>query len=169
MKKSPKILVVGSFVMDLIASTTRFPKSGESIVGFDFSTAPGGKGANQAVQAARLGADVTMVGKVGNDDFGKTLLSSISASGVNCDRVAVSKTRPSAVGNIQLEVTENGTANRILVIPGANMDIVPEDIEFLKEEIYQYKDNKKFAVLMVLDSLAHRQGREIVKLLLHIE
>ena len=138
MSRKPKILVVGSFVMDLIASTTRFPQSGESIIGFDFSTAPGGKGANQAVQAAYLGADVTMIGKVGNDDFGKILRESISASGVNCDCVAISETRPSAVGNIQLEVTEKGTANRILVVPGANMDIVPEDVAFLKEEIANY-------------------------------
>ena len=138
MNRKPKILVVGSFVMDLIASTTRFPQSGESIIGFDFSTAPGGKGANQAVQAAYLGADVTMVGKVGNDDFGKILRESIGASGVNCDRVAVSATRPSAVGNIQLEVTEKGTANRILVVPGANMDITEEDVSFLKEEIADY-------------------------------
>lgn len=138
MSRKPKILVVGSFVMDLISSTTRFPQSGESIIGFDFTTAPGGKGANQAVQAAFLGADVTMVGKVGNDDFGKILLKSISASGVNCDRVAISQTRPSAVGNIQLEVTESGTANRILVVPGANMDIVPADVEFLKDAIADY-------------------------------
>lgn len=138
MSRKPKILVVGSFVMDLISSTTRFPQSGESIIGFDFSTAPGGKGANQAVQAAYLGADVSMVGKVGNDDFGKILLKSISESGVNCDRVAVSDTRPSAVGNIQLEVTEKGTANRILVVPGANMDIVSADVDFLKEAIADY-------------------------------
>lgn len=138
MSRKPKILVVGSFVMDLIASTTRFPQSGESIIGFDFSTAPGGKGANQAVQAAYLGADVSMVGKVGNDDFGKILRESIGASGVDCSRVAVSQTRPSAVGNIQLEVTESGTANRILVVPGANMDITPSDVAFLENDIKEY-------------------------------
>ena len=65
MNRKPKILVVGSFVMDLIVSTEKFPGSGETVLGKSFRTAPGGKGANQAVQAARLGADVTMVGKVG--------------------------------------------------------------------------------------------------------
>ena len=61
-QKRPKILVVGSLVMDLIVSTNKFPNAGETVLGNSFRTAPGGKGANQAVQAARLGADVTMVG-----------------------------------------------------------------------------------------------------------
>ena len=73
MGNKPKILVVGSFVMDLIVTTSRFPEAGETVIGAGFSTAPGGKGANQAIQAARLGADVTMVGKVGKDDFGKRM------------------------------------------------------------------------------------------------
>ena len=74
MLKRPKILVAGSFNMDLTASCTRAPGSGETVIGKKFRTAPGGKGFNQAVQCARLGADVTMVGKVGADDFGKALL-----------------------------------------------------------------------------------------------
>lgn len=63
--KRPRILVVGSLVMDLIVSTPVFPKSGETVLGLGYRTAPGGKGANQAVQAARLGAEVVMAGKVG--------------------------------------------------------------------------------------------------------
>ena len=66
MLKKPNILVVGSFMMDLIASTKRAPNSGETVIGLKFQTAPGGKGANQAVQCARLGAHVTMVGQVGD-------------------------------------------------------------------------------------------------------
>ena len=66
-KDRPKILVVGSFVKDLTVSTSRFPKVGETVLGCGFQTASGGKGANQAIQAARLGAHVTMVGKVGDD------------------------------------------------------------------------------------------------------
>ena len=87
MNKQPKILVVGSFVMDLIVSTNRFPQSGETVLGNSYQTAPGGKGANQAVQAARLGADVTMVGKVGQDAFGDVLIESARASGVNVSHV----------------------------------------------------------------------------------
>ena len=83
MLKKPKILVVGSFMMDLIASTKRAPNSGETVVGLKFQTAPGGKGANQAVQCARLGAKVTMVGQVGDDAFGKIMRKSAAASGVD--------------------------------------------------------------------------------------
>ena len=80
MNRKPKILVVGSFVMDLIVSTEKFPGSGETVLGKSFRTAPGGKGANQAVQAARLGADVTMVGKVGGDSFGTDFYYSLRSS-----------------------------------------------------------------------------------------
>ena len=138
MQRKPKILVVGSFVMDLIVSTKRFPNSGETVLGTGFQTAPGGKGANQAVQAARLGADVTMVGKVGNDDFGKRLIQSCKESGIHTDFVAVDDATSSAVGNIQLEVSKDGTSNRIIVVSGANMTITPQDIAFLKDTISQY-------------------------------
>ena len=138
MQKKPKILVVGSFVMDLIVSTNKFPNSGETVLGTSFQTAPGGKGANQAVQAARLGADVTMVGKVGNDDFGKRLVQSCKDSGIHTDFVAVDDTVSSAVGNVQLEVSENETRNRIIVVSGANMTITPQDIAFLKDTIDRY-------------------------------
>lgn len=71
MNDAPKILVVGSFVMDLIVSAQCLPENGETVLGTGFRTAPGGKGLNQAVQAARWGAQVTMVGCVGNDEYGK--------------------------------------------------------------------------------------------------
>ena len=124
--------------MDLIVSTSRFPNKGETVLGMTYQTAPGGKGANQAVQAARLGADVTMVGKVGEDAFGDTLIESAKASGVNVTHVMRSKNAPSAVGNVQLEITKESTNNRIIVVSGANMDITPEDVAFLKDEIDQY-------------------------------
>lgn len=138
MKRVPKILVVGSFVMDLICVSTRFPKSGETVIGTSFSTAPGGKGANQAVQAARLGASVSMVGKLGRDDFGRQILRSLDNAHVDTTGVMYSDTCPTAVGNIQLEITENGTSNRILVIPGANNDIRTEEVAFLEKSIKDY-------------------------------
>jgi len=139
MNKRPKILVVGSFVMDLIVSTEKFPNSGETVLGKSFRTAPGGKGANQAVQAARLGADVTMVGKVGNDDFGKSLIHSCKESGIHTEFIAVDPEVSSAVGDIVLEVGEGKAAkNRIIVVPGANMTITPDDVAFLKDTIDQY-------------------------------
>ncbi len=136
--RSAKILVVGSFVMDLIVTTPRFPEKGETVLGSHYTTASGGKGANQAVQASRVGAQVTMVGKVGCDAFGDAMLKSVSASGVNVDRVIRSETNPSAVGNVQIEVKDGQTNNRIIVISGANMAITPEEVAFLKDEITQF-------------------------------
>lgn len=135
----PKILVVGSFVKDLIVSTRKFPDKGETVLGYDFQMATGGKGANQAIQAARLGAQVTMVGKVGSDDFGKDLVNACLESGIDCSKVMVDIQQPSSVGNVQLLVDENGmTQNRIIVVPGANMSITPADVRFLRTEIGQY-------------------------------
>jgi len=140
MWEKPKILVVGSFVMDLIVSTKRVPNEGETVIdGLSFKTASGGKGANQAVQAARLGADVTMVGKVGRDLFGDEMLRSVRDSGVNVDYVLRDDNATSGVGNIILEVKKGQKSkNRIIVVPGANMTLTPEDIEFIKDIISQY-------------------------------
>lgn len=135
---NPKILVVGSLVMDLIAETQRFPAAGETVLGIAFSTASGGKGANQAVQAARLGADVTMVGMVGMDAFGMEMIESVQASGVNVSHILRTDKASSAIGHIQIEKTENHVQNRIVVVSGANMCILPEHIAFLKDEIDQY-------------------------------
>lgn len=141
--KKPKILVVGSFMMDLISSAERVPKLGETVIGTSFNTAPGGKGANQAVQCARLGADVTMLGCVGKDAFGDEMLSAVSAAGVDVRRVKRSGERSSGVGNIQLQVSEHSAQNRIMVIPGANYDLTTEDLAWLGEGI------KEFDLLML--------------------
>ena len=138
MLKKPKILVVGSFMMDLIASTKRAPNSGETVVGLKFQTAPGGKGANQAVQCARLGAHVTMVGQVGDDAFGKIMTDTAAASGVDVSHVTVDPNESSGVGHITLEVSEHGAQNRITVCPGANFTLTVEDVAWLKDQIADY-------------------------------
>ena len=138
MLKKPNILVVGSFMMDLIASTRRAPNSGETVVGLKFQTAPGGKGANQAVQCARLGAHVTMVGQVGDDAFGRIMTDTAAASGVDVSHVSVDPSESSGVGHITLEVTEHGAQNRITVCPGANFTLTVEDVAWLKDEIGKY-------------------------------
>lgn len=140
MDKRPKILVVGSLVMDLVVRTGRVPNEGETVKdNLSFSTAPGGKGANQAVQAARLGADVTMVGKVGSDIFGDQLINSLNESGVGTRNILRENGVSSGVGDIILEVKEGQKArNRIIVVPGANMRITVEDISFLQDTISQY-------------------------------
>ena len=135
----PRILVVGSFVKDLIVSASRFPERGETVLGTGFRMATGGKGANQAVEAARVGARVTMVGKVGDDAFGRDLVGACEESGIDCSGVMVDLENPSSVGNVQLQVGEDGsTENRIIVVPGANMTITPEEIAFLETEIGQF-------------------------------
>lgn len=139
MKSKPKILIIGSFIMDLISTTYRLPAEGETAFGVDFSTAPGGKGANQAVQAALLEADVTIVGKVGNDIFGEKLINSASRAGIDISSVIKDKNAPTGVGNIILEIKDGKKAkNRILLIPGANMTLSVEDVEFLRNEIENY-------------------------------
>lgn len=138
MLKKPRILVAGSFVMDLIASTRRAPQSGQTVVGLSFRTAPGGKGANQAVQCARLGADVTMIGCVGDDSFGQELLAVTGSAGVDVSHVKVDPTVCTGVGHVLLEVTEHGAQNRITVIPGANFAITPADVAWLESEISSY-------------------------------
>lgn len=138
MLKKPKVLVVGSLNMDLTASAKRAPDSGETVIGMKFQTAPGGKGLNQAVQCARLGAEVTMVGKVGQDDFGKQLLAVAEEAGVNVSRVLTDGDETTGVAVILLEVREDGTQNRITVCPGANYTITVEELEWLKKEIGRY-------------------------------
>ncbi len=135
---NPKLLVVGSLVMDLIVTTERFCNAGETIIGNGFNTAPGGKGANQAVQAAKLGADVTMVGKVGKDAFGAELINSLKQSGVNTEHILTTEDAPTAIGNVQIQKNENGTENRIIVVPGANFKLTVDDVAFLKDEIANY-------------------------------
>lgn len=138
MLKKPKILVVGSFVMDLIASTKVAPKSGETVIGLKFNTAPGGKGANQAVQCARLGADTVMVGRVGSDAFGDIMLKTAAEAGVDVSHVSRDPEESSGVGHITLEVTEHGAQNRITVCPGANHKITVDDVRWLQNEIQRF-------------------------------
>lgn len=138
MQTKPRILVVGSFVMDVIATTDRIPPSGQTIYGKEFHMAPGGKGANQAVQCARLGADVTMMGCVGDDIFANILLETPKASGVDISHVVVRKGCHSGVGHVTLETTEHTAQNRIVVIPGANLTMTMEEAAWIRDEIASY-------------------------------
>lgn len=137
--KRPKILVVGSFVMDQIATTEVFPNEGQTVLGKSFAKAPGGKGANQAVQAARLGADVTMVGKIGRDANGAELKKTCDEAGINTDYVAYDDNEASGCAVIVLESKPGEqTKNRIIVLSGSNMTIKEEDVAFLRDSISEY-------------------------------
>ncbi len=111
------VVVVGSINMDLVVTTSHIPAPGETVLGGSFSTLPGGKGANQAVAAARAGAAVSMVGRLGPDAFGDALRAGLADEGVNVDNVGTCKHDPSGVALIS--VADNGE-NAIVVAPGAN-------------------------------------------------
>ena len=117
-RRSPTIVVLGSINMDLVGAVSRFPSPGETVLGGDFSTAPGGKGANQAVAAARMGASVRMIGRVGTDVFAPTLLDNLRANGVDVTGVTQDPDAPSGVAMVLLDASHE---NRIVVLSGANM------------------------------------------------
>jgi len=119
------IVVVGSLNLDLVAYVPRMPVEGETISGTDFAMFPGGKGANQAVAAARLGSKVTMVGRLGNDGFGQQLRDGLERNGVGKESV-ISCEKPT--GTAIITVNPAG-GNSIIVIPGANYALSPEALE----------------------------------------
>ena len=123
MKKS--IVVVGTLNMDLVVQAQRHPKPGETLLGTAFNTYPGGKGANQAVAAARLGAKVELVGRVGQDAFGEALLEAARTGGVDCRYVQRDAETPSGVALITLD---SAGQNTIIVVPGANGRLSQEDL-----------------------------------------
>jgi len=118
MAQRPRIVVLGSINMDLVAVASTLPQPGQTVIGESFASLPGGKGANQAVAAARLGADVRMIGRVGDDTFGPMLLASLEASGVNVDDVT---TTPGASSGIAVILLDADRENYIVGIYGANM------------------------------------------------
>jgi ribokinase len=122
---SNNIVVVGSLNMDLVVRTQRHPKIGETVLGYDFQTYPGGKGANQAVSAARLGSNVKMIGRVGRDNFGATLLEKVNADGIDAAHILIDQASPTGVAFITVD--ERGQ-NTIVVASGANGRLSPEDI-----------------------------------------
>lgn len=124
-EQKAKILVVGSFMMDLVVRTPRVPENGETIIGTSFNRFPGGKGANQAVAAARLGGAVTMAGKVGSDDFGDEFLSVLASEGINTAYILRDSQAATGVGFITLDHAGN---NRIVVVPGANLRYSVQDL-----------------------------------------
>jgi len=120
-----KIVVVGSTNTDMVVKSTRIPVPGESIVGGNFFMNAGGKGANQAVAAARLGGDVTFIAKTGNDIFGKQALELFKNEGINCGHLFVDETTPSGVALIILDAKGE---NCIVVALGANNNLTADEV-----------------------------------------
>ncbi|WP_124728311.1 ribokinase [Staphylospora marina] len=131
MSRKPRLVVVGSINMDVVIEAIRPPRMGETVMGESVRFIPGGKGANQAVAAARLDADVHMIGVVGGDPFGHTLLDSLRGSGVDTAAVRVLDDVPSGVAGITLA----GGDNSIIVVPGANGRLSPDDVAAHEDRI----------------------------------
>lgn len=125
------ITVIGSINMDLVVQTAIFPQQGETVLGSQFHTVPGGKGANQAVAAGRLGSAVQMIATVGKDGFGDELIKNLNDNNVDTNNVFRSSTSATGIANILL----NNNDNRIIVIPGANYELDVEKIKSIDETI----------------------------------
>lgn len=126
-----KITIIGSLNMDMVIRTDRVPVMGETILGGEFSMVPGGKGANQAIAAARLGGNVKMVGCVGNDVFGKDLINHLSIDKVNVEHVKIVDGISTGVAVITIKDGDNS----IIVSPGANSKLSPNHISEVEETI----------------------------------
>ena len=123
MKKRPKILVVGSLMMNQGIETSVIPEEGQTVMGEDIKKSPGGKGANQAVQMARLGADVTLIGKIGRDRDGEELVKVCKEAGV----IVLLETVPG-----------QKVKKRSIVIPGATTQLTVDEIAYLEDEMDKY-------------------------------
>lgn len=128
----PRITVVGSLNMDLVIKAPKLPELGETVTGGQFGTFPGGKGANQAVAAARLGAHVTMVGCVGGDAFGEQLRAGLAQDGIDISHIRRDADAPSGV--VFITVDDRGR-NTLVVAPGANSRLTPADVDAAADAI----------------------------------
>ncbi len=128
----PRIVVVGSSNTDLVVETAVLPTPGETVIGSDLLTAAGGKGANQAVAAARLGAEVTLVARLGRDAFGDQAIADFRREGVGCEHIVRDEGLPSGVALIMVG---GGGENLITVAPGANAALTAADVDAAREAI----------------------------------
>jgi ribokinase len=159
-----RIAVVGSNNTDLVTYVARMPDRGETIEAPRFAIGPGGKGANQAVAAARLGSDVLMVSKVGDDVFGRNMLANFSEKGIDARHVGVAPGVSSGVATILVEPSGE---NRILIVKGANGLVLPADVDAAAADLLSCE-----LILLQLEialetvyhtvALATRHGRRVV-------
>ncbi|GGJ87801.1 hypothetical protein GCM10007063_07820 [Lentibacillus kapialis] len=131
MSAKPKVCIIGSINMDLNVTTNKMPMQGETVLGDKFFTNPGGKGANQAVAAARMGADVNVIGAVGEDAFGQKLRQNLANEGIRTE--SIETIADVSTGTATIILSEND--NRIIVAPGANNHVTPELVAKQRELI----------------------------------
>lgn len=159
-----KICVIGSINVDLVTKADRYPKPGETIIGNDFNTFPGGKGANQAAAAGRLGADVCMIGKVGDDEFGVQMIETLKNSGV--DTVGIDIMKDTRTGVACIQVVDSGQ-NSIVIYQGANAGVTEEFIMSKKNlidksDIIMIQLEIPMSTVVAVVKYAKRKGKVIV-------
>lgn len=130
--KQSQVVVIGGMNMDLVCKAKVAPRPGETVVGEKFYKGLGGKGANQAIMAARLGVRVSFIGRVGDDEFGQEMLDAMKTNGVNTEHMKVVE---GCSSGIALIIVDAAAQNQIVVIPGANDTLQPEDITAAEELI----------------------------------
>ncbi len=140
----PLIVVAGSSNTDMVIRSSRIPEPGETILGGEFYMNAGGKGANQAVAAARLGGDVLFIAKLGDDIFGRQALALFRAEGINVSKIVIDAQHPSGVALITVDAAGE---NSIVVASGANAAMSPEDIDQARGRI-----EEAFIILMQLET-----------------
>jgi len=161
-----KILVIGSSNTDMVIKTHNFPAPGETILGGRFLMNAGGKGANQAVAAARLGGMVTFIGKIGDDIFGKQAVQQLEDEGVNVAHVAVDPENPSGVALITVD---SKGENSIVVAPGSNGTLSSSDFDKAIAEL----DESEFVLMQLeipiptVEYIARKAAQKLKKVVLN--
>ncbi|PNB75086.1 ribokinase [Pseudomonas sp. GW456-E7] len=157
---SAKVVVIGSLNMDLVTRAPRLPKGGETLIGQSFATVSGGKGANQAVAAARLGARVSMIGCVGNDAYGEALRGALLAEQIDCQAVSTID----GSSGVALIVVDDSSQNTIVIVPGANGALTAEAIDRF-DSVIQAADVLICQLEVPDASVGHalKRGRELGK------
>ncbi|SEI16909.1 ribokinase [Pseudomonas asplenii] len=156
-----KVVVIGSLNMDLVTRAERLPRAGETLIGQSFGTVPGGKGANQAVAAARLGAQVSMVGCVGDDAYGQQLRDALLVEGIDCQAVTAVDGVSSGVALI---VVDDSSQNAIVIVAGGNGCLTTEVVKGF-DAVLQAADVIICQLEVPLETVGYalKRGRELGK------
>ncbi|MGI3747531.1 MAG: ribokinase [Janthinobacterium lividum] len=156
-----KVVIVGSLNMDLVTRAPRLPRAGETLAGQSFVTVPGGKGANQAVAAARLGASVAMIGCVGDDAYGEQLRTALLAEGIDCQ--AVTRVTGESTG-VALIVVDDNSQNAIVIVAGGNGHVTASVVDSF-DALLSGADVIICQLEVPLDTVGHvlKRGHELGK------
>jgi ribokinase len=159
-----RIVVVGSLNVDLVVTVERLPGPGETVAGRDFAVIPGGKGANQACAAARLGGEVAMVGRVGADAYGEMLRASLASAGVDVSHVRVDGHTHTGLALIAVDASGQ---NEIVIVPGANGTFTPAELEAGREAVAAaavllLQLEVPLGTVEAAARLAHRAGARVI-------